>query len=279
MDRRRHMLASGPIRLRVHSSGRPSLFPEQVRAIVAGGLYLTLSLSIHQRIKNQRWHYAALLLPYPVNGYNIQDQVEDAIWLTHERIIGNRRVPNNRKILSVYEEDVHVIVRGKSDAEVEFGNKLFIAEQEDGLVVDYKLMKDKPVGDPASLLECMDKIVTQLNLIPSVVTGDRGFDSPTVRDRLDKANVYNAVACRSVPAMEVQLQDPTFRRHQKRRAQTEGRIAIIKGFTSNPMLQRGFEHREIHLGISVISHNLWKLAVMRRQQELQQEGEAGAKAA
>lgn len=209
---------------------------------------------------------------------NIQDQVDYAVWQAHERIIGDRRVPNNQKILSVYEEDVHVIVRGKSNAEVEFGNKLFIAEQEDGLVVDYKLMKDKPVGDPASLLECMDKIATELNLIPSVVTGDRGFDSPAVRSRLDKKSIYNAVACRSVPAMEVKLKDPTFRRHQKRRAQTEGRIAIIKGFTSNPMLQRGFEHRNIHLGISVVSHNLWKLAVMR-QQELRQENEAGAQAA
>jgi hypothetical protein len=39
----------------------------------------------------------------------------------HERIIGERKVPNDEKILSLYEPDIHVVVRGKAGAEVEFG--------------------------------------------------------------------------------------------------------------------------------------------------------------
>ena len=36
----------------------------------------------------------------------------------HERIIGGRRVDNAEKILSLYEPDVHVIIRGKAGADV-----------------------------------------------------------------------------------------------------------------------------------------------------------------
>jgi hypothetical protein len=40
----------------------------------------------------------------------------------HERIIGGRKVNNKDKILSLHETEVHIIVRGKSGAEVEYGN-------------------------------------------------------------------------------------------------------------------------------------------------------------
>jgi len=51
-----------------------------------------------------------------------------------ERIIGGRRVANKDKIFSLYEPDVHVIVRGEAEAEVKFGNCQYLAEQADGLI-------------------------------------------------------------------------------------------------------------------------------------------------
>ena len=36
-----------------------------------------------------------------------------------------------------------MIVRGKANAEVEFGNTLFIAKQNKGMIVDWKLEKEK----------------------------------------------------------------------------------------------------------------------------------------
>jgi hypothetical protein len=54
----------------------------------------------------------------------------------HERIINERQVDNENKRLSLYEEDIHVLVRGKAGAAVEFGNSVLLAEQPDGLIVD-----------------------------------------------------------------------------------------------------------------------------------------------
>lgn len=64
----------------------------------------------------------------------ILEQVPEARRQAHERIIGGRQVKSNEKILSLYEREINVIVRGKLGKEVEFGNSLLLAEQKDGLI-------------------------------------------------------------------------------------------------------------------------------------------------
>ena len=56
------------------------------------------------------------------------EQLPKVIKQAHERIIGERQLANKDKILSVYEPDIDVIVRGKAGASVEFGNELIIGE-------------------------------------------------------------------------------------------------------------------------------------------------------
>ena len=52
----------------------------------------------------------------------------------HERIIGARPVANADKVLSLYEPEVRVIVRGKAGAEVEFGNTVLLGENRQGVI-------------------------------------------------------------------------------------------------------------------------------------------------
>ena len=207
---------------------------------------------------------------------NIQQQLPFAVFQAHERIIGERRVPNAQKILSLYENCLHVIVRGKAGGEVEFGNTLLLVEQSDGLIVDYNLLREKSPGDGALLKESIDCIESIMAGEIKSMTADRGFDSQDVRQMLETKNIFNAVCPRSIPAYIERSKAPQFRGHQKRRAQTEARIAILNGFSSNPMPQKGFDHREIHMGLSVLSHNLRKLAQLRAAQEARPPNQAAA---
>ncbi len=207
---------------------------------------------------------------------NIQQQLPMAVFQAHERIIGERRVPNARKILSFYEDSLHVIVRGKAGKEVEFGNTFLLVEQSDGLIVDYNLLREKSPGDPTLLKESVDYLESIMPEKIKSMTTDRGFDSPDVRQMLETKNIFNAVCPRSVPAYVERSKDLQFRSHQKRRAQTEARIAILNGFSANPMLQKSFAHREIHMGLSVLSHNLRKLAQLRTAQEARPPNQAAA---
>ena len=191
----------------------------------------------------------------------VRDQLPSAIRQAHERIIGGRMVPNNEKILSLYERDVHVIVRGKAGAEVEFGNTLLLAEQSAGVIVDWKLIKDQAPADSKMVEDSLDRFERVFGKDPKAVAGDRGFDSKRNRLRLAKRQVYNALCPRSVGELRERMMEDRFARLQKRRAQTEARIAIFKnGFLGRPLRSKGFVYRENSVAWSVLVHNLWVIA-------------------
>jgi hypothetical protein len=57
--------------------------------------------------------------------------------------------------------------------------------------------------------------------------------------------------------------EPELRERLKRQAGTEARIRIIiRKFMGNPARTKGFENREMMVGWAVLSHNLWKLALL-----------------
>jgi hypothetical protein len=199
---------------------------------------------------------------------NVTEKLADAVRCAHERIIGQRRVANKDKLLSIYEDDVHVIVRHKSGAEVEFGNTLLLTEQNDGLIVDWKLFRDQAPADSRLLKNSHQRIAEKLDIDVELIAGDRGFDSKANQLYFEKENIFNAVAPRDPKQLQQRLEEEQFRQGQKRRSQTEARISILSNcFCGNPMRQKGFEHREIHMGLSVLSHNLWVLARIKLAQQ------------
>ena len=203
---------------------------------------------------------------------NVMEKLTRIIRCAHERIIGERKVANKDKLLSIYEDDVHVIVRHKSGAEVEFGNTLMLAEQDDGLIVDWKLFRDQAPADSRLLQNSHQRITGKLDIDVKLVAGDRGFDSKANQKYFDEQNIFNAVAPRNPKQLQQRLEEERFRQGQNRRSQTEARISILSHcFCGNPMRQKGFEHREIHMGLSVLSHNLWVLARLKLFQQARQK--------
>jgi hypothetical protein len=191
----------------------------------------------------------------------IRDQLPEASRQAHERVIGGRLVPNKEKILSLYEPDVHVIVRGKAGAAVEFGNTILLAEQSDGVIVDWLLIKDQAPADSKMVENSLDRFEKVFGKTPETVAGDRGFDSKNNRQRLAERHVYNALCPKPVGDLRERMLEDRFVRLQKRRAQTEGRIAIFKNdFLGRPLRSKGFVYRENRVAWSVLAHNLWVMA-------------------
>ena len=202
----------------------------------------------------------------------VRELLPQAIKQAHERIIGGRKVANEEKILSLYEPDVHVLVRGKAGAEVEFGNTLLLAEQRQGVIVDWKLIKDQAPADSKMVPDCMDRFEDVFGSFPEAMAGDRGFDSKRNRNRLEKDGVYNAICPRSVSNLRERMKEEEFAQLQTRRAQTESRIGIFKnGFLGRPMRSKGFVHRESRVAWAVLTHNLWVIARLPLAEEQAEE--------
>ena len=199
----------------------------------------------------------------------VADQLPTAIQQAHDRIIGGRKPENRDKILSLYEPDVHVIVRHKAGAEVEFGNTLLLAEQAQGLIVDWKLHKASSPGDIALMQASLTRIQQVFGRYPTSVGADRGFASKASHLWLETEGIHDAICPRDPRELSERMQDKEFRSIQKRRAQTEGRIGIVKNaFLGRPLRSKGFAYRELAVTWAVLAHNLWLLAGLPRKPAL-----------
>lgn len=195
----------------------------------------------------------------------VLEQLPQACRQAHERIIGGRQVPNADKILSLYEPDVQVIVRGKAGADVEFGNTVLLGENRQGIILDYELFEASAPADSQTLFCSLGRVLDGTGRRVQAVVTDRGFSSTANRKTLREAGTYDGLCPRDPAVLRERMKEDRFARLQRRRAQTEGRISILKrGFLGEPMRAKGFAHRQLALAWGVLTHNLWMLARLRK---------------
>jgi len=165
-------------------------------------------------------------------------------------------------MLSLYEDHAAVCVRGKAEAEVEFGSQLLLGDAASGVLVDWKPVCGNPRADTKMLGRSLERM-QQTPTGPAIrqVSGDCGFDSAANRALLEKAGIYNAICPKSPAELKKRMQDSDFVELQKRRSQTEARISIFKnGFLGSPLLSKGHENQSREVAWSVLAHNLWVIA-------------------
>lgn len=201
----------------------------------------------------------------------VLEQLPQARQQARQRILQGQPVANADKILSLYEPDVHVIVRKKAGAEVEFGNTLLLVENPQGLILDWELFKERAPADSALLPCSIGRMEKAYGPKLKAVAADRGFDNETNRIGLADEGIYNAVCPRSPQGLRQKSRSWKFKRLQRRRGQTEGRISIVKNvFLSGRMRSKGFTHRALTVTWTVLVHNLWVLARMQLRAEAAQ---------
>ncbi len=148
---------------------------------------------------------------------------------------------------------------------MEFGNALYLAEQINGSIVDWKFIEKQPPADPQLAEARLTRLEDAYGNIESYAS-DRGFDSAKTRAILEASGITNAICLRSVERLKDELEDENFCILQKRRAQTEGRIGIFKNaYLGKPLRSKGFANRKTRIEWCTLTHNLWKLARMAAQ--------------
>jgi hypothetical protein len=190
---------------------------------------------------------------------NVQKQISSIITVAHARIISEKKVENAAKIPSLYEKDVHIIKRGKMNADIEFGNGLYLAEQQDGVLVDWQFFRNYPSTDSAIVKDSINRIKQNYGI--NLYASDRGFNTKKNDDFLKEEKIFNATCPKNPQTLSLKLKDNKFCKAQKRRAQTEGRIGIFKNkFIGEKIHRKCFVNRELKIVWSILTHNLWVIA-------------------
>jgi hypothetical protein len=191
----------------------------------------------------------------------------------HERIIGGRRFPAKEKILSNHEPTTRVIVRGKSGAEVEFGNPLLIGENREGLITHWELFEDV-ANDNKVLPAAVAKTEETIGGLLELICGDRGFSDEKMEEKFinPRPGLANHITPKSPARLREKLKDPAFAASQKRRAQTEARIGIItNNYQPGRSLSKGLDSRRQELRWIMLAHNLRGLARKRLREQAARE--------
>ncbi len=223
----------------------------------------------YRHLLDERWEQTEWTRPQAQQVLRRMDQVLEQLprarAQARQRILAGQLVANEEKILSLYEPEVRVIVRKKPGAEVEFGNTLLLAENPQGLIIDWELFRQSAPADAQLLPRSVGRMEKAYGPQLKAVSADRGFDNEVNRLGLTADGVYNAVCPRSPRQLKQRNRSWKFKRLQRRRAQTEGRIAILKNvFLGQPQRSKGFDHRKLTVTWTALVHNIWVLARVQR---------------
>jgi len=140
-------------------------------------------------------------------------------------------IPNGAtRRVSLHDADARPIAKGRLGKPVEFGHKAQLADNEDGVILDYTVEQGNPADAP-QLAPAVARITRRTGRAPRAVTADRGYGEQKVDDTLRELGVRTVVIPRKGKpgkARQAEEHRPAFRRTIKWRTGIEGRISTIK---------------------------------------------------
>ena len=181
---------------------------------------------------------------------------------TRARVLGrDTHVPD--KVLSVFEPHTEIIRKGKIAKPNEFGKLVTIQESEHQIITAYEVHTKRP-ADVTLWTSALDRHQTIFGRAPDLAAGDRGFASAgNERAALDRG-VRRVVLPRrgpKSPARRAYEHQRWFRRGQRWRVGSEGRISVLK---RRHGLRRcryhGVDGMHRWVGFGVIADNLMNIA-------------------
>lgn len=194
------------------------------------------------------------------------DRTERVLTQARRRVLEGESVPNADKLFSIFEPHTDLIKRGKVQAPVEFGHKVFLAESGRGLITDYQILDGNPV-DETEVAPSLDRHRALFATSLDLYAADRGFFSAQALQACAAADV--ALEC--IPqrgggkSLERTARERSrrFRVGQRFRAGIEGRISVLfrgRGMKRCPL--HGRERFELFVGAAVLANNLLVLAAL-----------------
>ena len=148
---------------------------------------------------------------------------------TRKRVFhGNSR--SEGKIVSVFDPETEIIVKGKSRKPVEFGKMVKIQEAENQIITDYEVYDFRP-ADSDILIPSIKKHQAIYGNTPDLVTGDAAFHSARGEAATKEMGVKRVcIPNRSTksPKCRREQKKRWFRKGQAWRTGCEGRISVLK---------------------------------------------------
>jgi IS5 family transposase len=189
------------------------------------------------------------------------EATEKVIGQTKAVLAGHLRL--KKRLVSIFDTQARPIRKGKVRADTEFGRKVLIGETDHGIITIYDVLEENP-SDTGLLKPAVRGHRRLFRKRLKAVAADRGFYSRANEEWLKQNGVKQVgIPVRGKASIEKRREQkqPWFRRLQRFRAGSEGRISLLKRkFGLDRSLMRGNNGTETWLGQGIFTHNLWQAA-------------------
>lgn len=192
------------------------------------------------------------------------ERVDRVVSQTRERLAGG--MPDGAtRLVSLRDPDARPIKKGRLGKPVEFGYKAQVADNRDGIILDYQVFLGNP-DDDALLAPAIGRIKERFGKAPRAVTADRGYsDAATeaaVRGLGVKTVVIPKKGKKGKARTDLERSRP-FRRLVKWRTGSEGRVSHLKhGYGWARTRYSGLAGAQTWCGLGVLAHNLVKIGTL-----------------
>jgi transposase, IS5 family len=183
---------------------------------------------------------------------------------TRTRLAG-QTPPGATRLVSLHDPDARPIRKGRIDRPVEFGYKAQVVDNDDGVVLDYRV-EPGAAPDTPQLAPAIERIRRRTGRAPRAVTADRGYGEAGVERDLHELGVRTVAIPRKAKTSSTRRaveHGRGFRRLVKWRTGSEGRISYLKrGYGWDRSRLDGQHGAAIWCGYGILAHNLVKLGAL-----------------
>jgi len=185
------------------------------------------------------------------------------------RVMEGKSVPAGDKLLSVFEPDTELLIRGKAGQPIQYGHKVLVIEDAIGFLCHYQVMprgsddRDVLIPEVKSLQERLQGRIQRASF-------DRGFHSPSNQTELAKLIEHPCVPKPGVKQAAVQASQATveFRQSQRKHSGIESAIGALQ---SGNGLARCRDRSQVgyarYIGLGVLGRNILTLGKLLLSRE------------
>ena len=202
------------------------------------------------------------------NALYFHDHLIRHIDLVERRLIKREKIPHEEKVFSLFEPHTELIKKGKSHPAEEFGRRLLVSTQQDGLILDYKIMgSGSETAEVVPLADRLLKSYGEGNL--KGISFDKGFSSQEDRELLE-LYIPEVVLPKKGRRSQADLQReraPIWRKRKDAHSAVESDINCLEHHGLDRCPDKGFAGYKRYVGLGVLAYNLHKIGarILRNQ--------------
>jgi len=190
-------------------------------------------------------------------------RIERVMDQTKRRVFHGEKVPSSEKLISIHEEHLYPIRKGKKSKPVEFGQMCKVQESEGGVITDWECYHSQP-SDSRLFIPSIEKHTEIFKKPPHLASGDRGFWSEENESSAYGHGVRRVCIPKRGKKSKARIaheKQRWFKQGMRFRTGNEATISILKRrYGMGQCQDRGQKGMDNWVALSCIARNLWTIA-------------------